>query len=138
MPDAEGKMAEREAEASSMNNFQGRYIILHPWEGEMKCESPMRGHWGGPPGGGDPGAKAAGSRLGGGVSGKAELSSLVKVEVPSIGLSPAATPSPPAPLTPAPDEVEKMEDENPGPCGTSPAMGGLGLVLAALLGRWRR
>jgi hypothetical protein len=32
------------------NNFQGRYIIRHLWEGEIKCQSPRRGIWGGPPG----------------------------------------------------------------------------------------
>jgi hypothetical protein len=32
------------------NNFQGRYIIRHAWEGEIKCQSPQRGIWGGPPG----------------------------------------------------------------------------------------
>jgi hypothetical protein len=32
-----------------MNNFQGRYIIRHPWTGEIACENP-RGQWGGPEG----------------------------------------------------------------------------------------
>ena len=34
---------------TSINNFQGRYVILHPWEGAMLCERPQRGRWGGPP-----------------------------------------------------------------------------------------
>ena len=29
--------------ASDINNFQGRYMILHPWHGEMNCASPRRG-----------------------------------------------------------------------------------------------
>jgi MYXO-CTERM domain-containing protein len=33
-----------------VNNFQGRYAILHKWEGAIECESPNRGRWGGPPG----------------------------------------------------------------------------------------
>ena len=38
-------------EAGPINQFQGRYIIQHPWAGEVRCEQPMRGVWGGPPGG---------------------------------------------------------------------------------------
>ncbi len=53
-PNREGKMAEQTAEPSGMNNFQGRYIITHPWEGEVTCENPIRGEWGGPPGSNQP------------------------------------------------------------------------------------
>jgi hypothetical protein len=42
---------ERGAVEASTNNFQGRYVIRHPWEGEIACEDPRRGIWGGPPGG---------------------------------------------------------------------------------------
>ena len=45
-----GKLEER-AEPSSMNNFQARYAIRHPWTGPIKCENPVRGRWGGPPAG---------------------------------------------------------------------------------------
>ena len=34
---------------SGTNNFQGRYVIRHPWTGPMSCEHPKRGVWGGPP-----------------------------------------------------------------------------------------
>jgi hypothetical protein len=37
----------------NVNNFQGRYIIYHPWEGELDCEEdqePRYGEWGGPEG----------------------------------------------------------------------------------------
>jgi hypothetical protein len=37
--------------SSSMNNFQGRYAIRHPWTGPLTCQNPSRGHWGGPPAG---------------------------------------------------------------------------------------
>lgn len=51
MPDREGKLQEqRAAEQSSVNNFQGRYAMLHRFEGEVSCENPRRGIWGGPPG----------------------------------------------------------------------------------------
>ena len=49
-PDRQGKMRERTAQSGGINNFQGRYIILHRWDGAMECENPMRGEWGGPPG----------------------------------------------------------------------------------------
>jgi hypothetical protein len=39
------------AQPSGSNDFQGRYIIKHPWTGPIACESPRRGMWGGPPGG---------------------------------------------------------------------------------------
>ncbi len=34
---------------SGWNNFQARYIIRHPWTGPIRCISPRRGVWGGPP-----------------------------------------------------------------------------------------
>ncbi len=37
-----------EAQSSETNNFQGRYVIRHEWEGPIECESPRRGVWGGP------------------------------------------------------------------------------------------
>ena len=47
---ADGKL-EATATASSMNNFQARYAIRHPWTGAIACDNPRRGVWGGPPGG---------------------------------------------------------------------------------------
>jgi hypothetical protein len=41
-----------DARDSYENNFQGRYIIRHPWEGQITCQNPRRGIWGGPPNGG--------------------------------------------------------------------------------------
>lgn len=43
----EGTIHDRVSEASR-NTFQGRYIILHPWRGAVRCASPSRGRWGGP------------------------------------------------------------------------------------------
>ena len=39
-------------ETSDQTNFQGRYIIRHPWKGKIKCKNPVRGRWGGQNGGG--------------------------------------------------------------------------------------
>lgn len=43
---------EQGSKPASVNNFQGRYAIRHVWTGEITCQSPARGRWGGPPGGG--------------------------------------------------------------------------------------
>ena len=43
---------ERGAVPESSNQFQGRYIIRHPWTGPVECEDPKRGIWGGKPKGG--------------------------------------------------------------------------------------
>ena len=42
---------EQSSKADSINNFQGRYAIRHVWEGEITCDNPVRGRWGGPPSG---------------------------------------------------------------------------------------
>jgi MYXO-CTERM domain-containing protein len=57
IPDPEGHLVQ-EPVRSSMNMFQGRYVILHPWEGAMSCSSPSRGQWGGPLEGGSPEVQA--------------------------------------------------------------------------------
>jgi uncharacterized protein (TIGR03382 family) len=43
------KTIEQGAVPSSINNFQGRYAIRHPWTGPMTCKEPRRGVWGPPP-----------------------------------------------------------------------------------------
>ncbi len=53
---------EEGAVTSTENAFQARYAIRHPWPGEIKCEKPIRGVWGGPwpdAGAKDEGAAAA-------------------------------------------------------------------------------
>jgi hypothetical protein len=57
IPDPQGHLAQ-EPIRGGMNMFQGRYVILHPWEGAMSCGSPARGFWGGPPNGGMPEVQA--------------------------------------------------------------------------------
>jgi MYXO-CTERM domain-containing protein len=39
---------EKGATPASMNNFQARYVIRHPWTGPITCDHPRRGVWGGP------------------------------------------------------------------------------------------
>jgi len=50
VPDASGALSTK-VETTSSNNFQGRYVILHPWTGAVACATPARGRWGGPPDG---------------------------------------------------------------------------------------
>jgi hypothetical protein len=49
---AEGAL-EQGAKESTVNNFQARYAIRHPWTGPMTCATPRRNVWGGNPGGGE-------------------------------------------------------------------------------------
>jgi MYXO-CTERM domain-containing protein len=55
-----GTLDEQKAVSSSYNQFQGRYIIRHFWEGEVDCEDPQYGRWGGPLEGNQPDPTAAG------------------------------------------------------------------------------
>jgi hypothetical protein len=50
IPDAAGRMPQG-VTADSVNNFQGRYVILHRWNRPLRCEHPRHGNWGGPPNG---------------------------------------------------------------------------------------
>jgi hypothetical protein len=54
-----GTELEQGAQPYSMNNFQGRYAVRHPWKGPVACANPQYGRWGGPPGGVMPPAAAA-------------------------------------------------------------------------------
>jgi hypothetical protein len=67
------------------NNFQGRYIIRHYWSGPIKCEHPLFGRWGGPPGGGEP-KPAAATGLANAPRGKVELKKVVRSSIPALGL----------------------------------------------------
>ena len=49
IPDAQGKIS-MDVTRDGSNNFQGRYLILHPWTGAVACPAPQRGMWGGPNG----------------------------------------------------------------------------------------
>lgn len=94
------------ATVASFNNFQGRYIIRHAWDGPITCAQPVFGSWGGPNGSESPGApQSALSPNSGGTSatdeetqsGQSEgslpsdvLSDLVVQDIPSLGISSTA------------------------------------------------
>jgi MYXO-CTERM domain-containing protein len=88
----EGGKLEEGARPDSNNNFQGRYAIRHPWQGPIACEKPVRGRWGGPwesvknaPSGPAPAKDLAFAPRGG-----VQLASIVKQDVPEIGLKAVA------------------------------------------------
>jgi hypothetical protein len=83
------------------NNFQARYAIRHPWTGPIRCANPVRGRWGGPPGGAAP-EPAAARDLAEVPRGQLRLASYVRSPIPSLsrGSSPAPAAAPPPPPTP--------------------------------------
>ena len=141
MPDARGDFSERESTAASTNNFQGRYVILHPWEGAVSCEKPRRGRWGGPPGGSAKTSSATSRLSGAAKPTEVLLAGMVAVDVPSIGLKrltgEAVPVEAPAPVEPPAPAKESPAAER-GFCGSTPVQPGLwSALLAALLLRRR-
>jgi hypothetical protein len=87
-----GDKLEKGSRVDSVNNFQGRYAIRHPWAGKIDCANPVRGRWGGPP---DreamPTAPVGARDLAFARRGAIELTRMVKEDVPEIGLMMAAS-----------------------------------------------
>ena len=81
----QNEQGELEASEAPFNNFQGRYIIRHAWEGEIACESPTRGIWGGPPTGGGEQVEAA-VRPASAPRGQIALTSFLRQSIPAIGI----------------------------------------------------
>jgi hypothetical protein len=73
-------------QASGTNNFQGRYIIRHYWDGAVKCDNPRYNRWGGPPNGGQP-APTAAKGLASAPRGAVQLPKVVRSPVPTLGLA---------------------------------------------------
>jgi hypothetical protein len=70
-----------------INNFQGRYIIRHYWDGAVACKAPVYDRWGGPPG--NPFGKAeptAAKGLATAPRGTVSLKQEVRSPVPLLGL----------------------------------------------------
>ena len=76
---------------SSTNNFQGRYIIRHYWEGAAKCDNPVWNRWGGPPNGGDEKVTPAGD-LASAPRGKVSLKTAVRSNLPQFDIPGVAPP----------------------------------------------
>ncbi|HEX7842235.1 MAG TPA: DUF2330 domain-containing protein [Kofleriaceae bacterium] len=114
---------EHGAQPSSINNFQGRYAIRHPWTGPIACANPVRGRWGGPPPGqqiANPGIQPA-VNLAFAPRGKVQLPNLVAQDIPELAVQqgvplPVAAPVPTAP-PPAPVPGGAAFHEKPQGCG---------------------
>ena len=77
-------------EKDSVNNFQARYIIRHYWAGEVKCDNPVWGRWGGPPNGGK--AVQAAQDLANAPRGGMALKQVVKSALPQLQIPGLAEP----------------------------------------------
>ena len=86
------------ATPSDQNYFQARYAIRHWWTGAIKCKSPQRGVWGGPPDGAYQATIAAG-RTAFAPRGKLELATVINRDLWEIGYKKMA--AEPRPATPA-------------------------------------
>ena len=83
IPDPDGSLPTAVTK-EGVNNFQGRYVILHPWTGAVACANPQRGIWGGPPG--QQIAAQPATNLAFAPRGQVQLSQLVARDVPSAGI----------------------------------------------------
>ncbi|MBW2464026.1 MAG: DUF2330 domain-containing protein, partial [Deltaproteobacteria bacterium] len=135
-----------EASHSGANNFQGRYIIRHAWEGEVACDSPRRGMWGGPPSDqspdGDRSTLAAATNLGTQARGGVQLAALLKQPLPALGLTQVGADFVPEPEV-APEQTMPVAETAAqtaaadGGCGSCSAAGGPApLPLAFVLALW--
>ena len=77
------------AASSSQNQFQARYAVRHAWAGEVQCDNPRFGHWGGPPAGVSRPQPRAATDLAFAPRGGITLASMVRQAVPEIGVKPS-------------------------------------------------
>ena len=96
IPDAHGEMSTKVTN-EGINNFQGRYVILHPWDGPVACEAPRRGMWGGPTSQQQLASSPvmAATNLAFAPRGKVALASLLAKDVPEVGLLSSRAAQPP-------------------------------------------
>jgi len=108
----DGKLEEGKV-AAPINNFQARYAIRHEWTGPMTCANPVRGVWGGPPSGQSPSQPRPALDLAFVPRGQTQLASIVRQDVPEIGLS-ADKPKEAAAATPADSSAVTQALNDPG------------------------
>ena len=131
----EGKLEEG-ATRASINNFQARYAVRHPWTGPISCKNPRRGIWGGRPGGGAAAPKSA-KNLAFTPRGKVDLAAMVRSNVPELSVK-APDVAPPTGTTTAPSSSRCGCEVVGDPSGGSLAALGLVGLGAALAVRRRR
>ncbi len=89
----DGKLEEG-SQPSSVNNFQARYAIRHPWEGPITCDNPRRGIWGGPPSGVGANQQVRPALdLAFAPRGQMTLSDMLRQNVPELSIEPPTTTS---------------------------------------------
>ena len=114
------KMAEEGSKPGSYNNFQGRYIMLNEWTGDVKCRNPKYGVWGGS----GPQASAVSPNSGGvkNADGAVVLADLIREDISTLGQQT--------------NKPFKNRDLSSGRCSTSmghaPMQGPAGLLLLTL------
>jgi hypothetical protein len=91
-----GREGENQTQLASLssggaNAFQARYVIRHAWQGPVKCQNPVWGRWGEPPGGAEPKPSAA-TGLANAPRGTVALKKVVRSAVPALGLPGAPAP----------------------------------------------
>jgi len=145
---ATGKLEEG-SHKDSMNNFQGRYAIRHEWTGKIACDKPIRNRWGGPPNGETSEGPIPGLDLAFAPRGKANLSALVRKDIPEIDVKAAGAGATTSPTTmthdttavPPPTSTE-YKPQKKGGCGCaaggSSADGMLAIAVLGLVIRRRR
>ena len=138
MPDQSGQLEERRAQASSINNFQGRYVILNRWEGKLECSDPVRGRWGGPPGKPTPRPFAAGNTAlkgGGEKTLTNQLPGLIRTDIPELDLEAGAVEL--APKGKPDDSGGDGKGPTPEGCAVSPARTAtLGWIAFGIVAMW--
>jgi hypothetical protein len=140
MPDRQGQLGERRAQGSSYNNFQGRYVILHPWEAAIACEDPQRGMWGGPPDGPTPRPFAAGNTALTGSGPKMltnQLPTLVRTDIPELDLEAGGVEPAPKALPDLETRDASRETESAEGCAVSAARNAsIGWIAACIVAMW--
>jgi len=147
----DGKKLEEGSRPDSTNNFQGRYAVRHRWSGAVKCDKPVFGRWGGPPGQGrwaQPPPPVPGTNLAFAPRGQVDLAKAVQQDVPEIDVKAVAstvasggwgTPS----ATKPPDDKKPPAQEPPSGkkgcgCNTGADPSWLALLAVALVTLSRR
>jgi MYXO-CTERM domain-containing protein len=137
MPDVEGHFdtAVNVGADVGQSRFQGRYGILHRWEGPIACENPVRGNWGGPP----PAARQAGASgqvqpatgLAFARRGEADLSFMLVDDVDDVPVR-SNRPRPPV-YDPGHEEREPAASGGCASCSVGDRPEGIAMTAAALL-----
>jgi MYXO-CTERM domain-containing protein len=127
-----GAKLEQGSSPSGESNFQGRYMIKHPWTGPVACKNPVRDRWGGPPGWREgqpiPSAAAKGTAF---AKRDASLASFLTADVPELGVAapaPVKPPTPEAPPVTPPAKVRGCSCEI-GDHGAASVLGGVLFVI---------